>query len=346
MSQASCNRQTDTQTHTHRQTKYCNPRCACAPRVNYTYGSHIHTEANVWHQEILAVFVFSIEKQVMVAGSPPCADNTAHTENIQQNLMGNGTESPQDESDSQQGVITGTDMVKPLQQLQFKIGKDELIFKIETRTIQGEFNNLFTKVHNLLEEKTVNLGVFVLFLENVPGYEDKSLFDTEIPDLRKAKDLTSVLRIVRNRCSWFNHSFLDDIIKAFCEGHKGIKKAYKDYCANLQRYCKQKFPFFNGVGHGGKKDEMIVLKVDRNLEETSLEQVKEIVLSIAHIIKVSKATLHLQYVVKGCVQLTLLVPSYIPGAVFPLTTEQEVAMREIGVIDLRCGTYHFSCKVF
>ena len=71
----------------------------------------------------------------MIAGSPPYADNTADTENIQQNLMGNGTESPQDESDSQQGVITGTDMVKPLQIQFLKIGKDELIFKIETRTI-------------------------------------------------------------------------------------------------------------------------------------------------------------------------------------------------------------------
>ena len=34
------NRHTDRQTHTHThtdtQTKYCNPCCACAPRVNYT----------------------------------------------------------------------------------------------------------------------------------------------------------------------------------------------------------------------------------------------------------------------------------------------------------------------
>ena len=28
------NRHTDTHTDTHTQTKYCNPRCACAPRVN------------------------------------------------------------------------------------------------------------------------------------------------------------------------------------------------------------------------------------------------------------------------------------------------------------------------
>ena len=36
---------TDTQTHRHAQTKYCNPCCAYAPRVNYLFTStYIHVQ--------------------------------------------------------------------------------------------------------------------------------------------------------------------------------------------------------------------------------------------------------------------------------------------------------------
>ena len=31
--------------------------------------------------------------------------------------------------------------------------------------------------------------------------------------------------------------------------------------------------------------------------------------------------------------------------VFPITTEQEVAMMKMGVLDLKCGSYHFTCQV-
>ena len=56
--------------------------------------------------------------------------------------------------------------------------------------------------------------------------------------------------------------------------------------------------------------------------------------------------LHLCCVDKGCVQLTVVAPSCIPEDVFPLTPEQEADMRKIGVIDLKCGGYHFTCQVF
>lgn len=220
-----------------------------------------------------------------------------------------------------------------------------------TRDIEGEFNVLFTKVHSFLERSTVTVDALVLFLEKVPGYGRKSLFDEEISDLRKAENLSSVVRIVRNRCSWFNHSFLGDIIEAYCEDNKRIKRAHEDYCLHLQRYCKHRVkmyphnPLKNGYGYGGKKDKELIMKVDKKWEEIRLEELEELIFNLARILKVPRHSLHLCSVKNGCVQLTLLVPSYIPDAVFPLTTEQKTAMMEMGVIDLQCGIYHLSCQV-
>ena len=69
----------------------------------------------------------------------------------------------------------------------------------------------------------MTVDAFVLFLESEPGYGDKSLYEAEMSDLHKANDLNSVFRIVKNRCSWFNHSFLGNIIKAYCNDNKEIK---------------------------------------------------------------------------------------------------------------------------
>ena len=226
------------------------------------------------------------------------------------------------------------------------IDEDELI--VETRNIQAEFNILFTKVRRFLVNQGVAVDDFVVFLENEPGYGSTSLFDAEISDLREATDLPSVFRIVGNRCSWFNHSFLGDIVKAYCEDDKKIEKAHKDYCIHLQKYCKHRVrmcPLKNWFGSGGKKDKLMILKVDRNWNDIQIEQVEEVVFNLACILKVPRHTLHLRSVENGCVQLTILVPYYIPDSVFPLTTEQETASREMGVIDLQfqvcisCTTY-------
>lgn len=218
--------------------------------------------------------------------------------------------------------------------------EDRLI--CETRDIQGKFNVLFTLVRRSLVNITVD--DLVLFLEGVPGYEGKPLFDAEISDLHQATNLTCVFRIIGCRCSWFNHSFLEDIIKAYCKDSKDVRKAYQDYHAHLQKYCKNRVkecPIPNGFGRGGKKDKKIVMKVDRNWMEIQLDQLEEVVFNLSRILNVERHTLHLCCAEKGCVQLTFLVPSYIPNALFPLTTEQEAAMMEMGVIHLQCESYHF-----
>ena len=227
------------------------------------------------------------------------------------------------------------------------LNEDKLIF--ETRDIQSKFNNLFTKVRRFLVSQGVTVDDFVLFLEKVPGYGGRLLFDADISDLREATHLTSVFRIVRSRCSWFNHLFLSDIVETYCEDDKRIEKAYKDYCTHLQRYCKNRVkmcPLKNGFGFQGKGDKKMIVKVDREWTIIQIQQLEEVVCCLARILKVRRDILKLTCAESGCVQLTLLVPSYIPDAVLPLTAEQESAILEMGVTELQCETYHFSCQVF
>jgi len=89
----------------------------------------------------------------------------------------------------------------------------------------------------------------------------------------------------------------------------------------------------------------MLLKVDREWESIQIEQLEEVILNLAHILKVRRRTLHLYSIEHGCVQLTLTIPIYISEAHFPLTAEEEMNLLEMGVTDLQCGSYHFSQQV-
>ena len=177
------------------------------------------------------------------------------------------------------------------------------------------------------------------------GYASQSLFYAVFPEFDKALDLIDVFEILRNYCSWFNHSVLDKIIKAFCEDSKRMQRAYQNFRTKLEKYCRnrcKKCPCKNGYGHERKADKArMVVKVDRKWRYIRLDHVEEILFNLARILGVPRSTLYLYTVDKGCAQLTLLTPSYIPDALFPLTTEQEVSIAKMGVTFLHSENYLF-----
>lgn len=228
-----------------------------------------------------------------------------------------------------------------------EVDEDELV--IETCNIRSKFNILFTKVRRFLMDKGVTVRDFVLLLKNMPGYPMKSLPDTEMSTLHMSSDLIEVFETVSDYCSWFNHSFLGDIIDAYCTNGEELKKAHQEFCIHLQRYCEhrvEKLPFKNGFGAERKQScAPMFLKVDKEWECIKIKMLDEVILNLACILKVPRRDLYLYSIENGCVQLTLTVPSYIPDAVFPINSQQEADMMKIGVIELQCGSYHFSQKV-
>ena len=104
---------------------------------------------------------------------------------------------------------------EPLQGVE--VDEEELIS--ETYYIRSEFNILFTIVRRFLVDKGVTVRDFMLFLKKMPGYPRKSLPDAELSTLCKSSDLIEVFETVSENCSWFNHSFLGEIIDAYCRSN-------------------------------------------------------------------------------------------------------------------------------
>ena len=267
--------------------------------------------------------------------------------NTTENL--DSTVTPPQSASTEENVYSKVKSDPPLvEQFQgLEVDEDELMS--DTYDIRSKFNILFTRVRRFLMEKGVTVRDFMLFLKKMPGYPRKSLPDAELSTLCKSSDLIEVFETVSENCSWFNHSFLGEIIDAYCRSDEEIRKAHQDFCTHLRIYCEHRvkeIPLANEFGVKRKKGcAPMVLKVDKEWESIQIEQLEEVIFNLANILKVKRHALHLYSIENGCVQLTLTVPSYIPDEVFPLTAEQEAAVAEIGVTDLQCGSYHFSQQV-
>lgn len=291
--------------------------------------------------------------------SPFHTNIIADTAETQQNLAANGTANS-DESSISQGLIRRDHFTSiyskvkadpPLAEPFLEPDVDEEKLIVATYDIRCEHLKLFMRVRNFLIEQGVTVKNFVSFLHEVPGYARNSLLSAEIVSkLYKASDLIDVFGSVKEHCSWFNHSLLGLIIDTYCDDNERIKKAHQDYCTHLKEYCEhriKKLPVTNGYGHGGASDgrNSMIVKVDSEWDAILFKELEEVVFNIAHILGVSRHTLFLCCVEKGCVQLTFMVPNYISDEIFPLTTEQEETLPEIGVTSLHCGNYYFTCQV-
>ena len=85
----------------------------------------------------------------------------------------------------------------------------------------------------------------------------------------------------------------------------------------------------------------LTVKIDPEWDNITVEQLEDVILTLKRILNVRRRALYLRSVEKGCVKLTFLIPAFV-AKVFPLSSEQEAALFQNGVIRLCCGDYCFS----
>ena len=85
------------------------------------------------------------------------------------------------------------------------------------------------------------------------------------------------------------------------------------------------------------------------IDSTNYKKIVELKLFECLLSKVLKVHMHelkLCSVKDGCIEMIFLIPIFVQEAIFPLSTEQEATLKELGVIKLLCGDYHFPRQVY
>ena len=212
--------------------------------------------------------------------------------------------------------------------------------KLVSATIKS-FQERCAPLDNLVSH-VMTLGAFdPVFKESqVP------VFHHRFEELKAADTIEKIFMVLNDYFSFFNYHILEHIIEEL--GTEEDKSRLKTYKEHFNKYAKRKIfecpSEFGPVRDAGYAD--IVVKLDVEHEKFTVAEIKLFGHKLSEIVHISsQGVLRLCRVEKGCIELIFQVPSFVQQKIFPLSREQEIALKEEGVIKLKCGKYHFLSKI-
>ena len=168
------------------------------------------------------------------------------------------------------------------------------------------------------------------------------LFQYCFTELKSADTIPKIFLVLKDYFSFFNYHIIEYIIKALGTAEdKARLQKYKDdfnqYAKRRIFECQSEFGQISDIYHAD-----IFVKVDAQYENYTVAEIEVLRHKLSEILRVSsQGVLRLCRVEEGCFQLTFQVPSFVQHEIFPLSREQEKALRAEGVIKLTCGEYQF-----
>ena len=169
------------------------------------------------------------------------------------------------------------------------------------------------------------------------------LFQYCFEELKAADTIPKVFLVLKDYFSFFNYHIIEYIIKAL--GTAEDKAKLQKYKEDFNQYAKRRIfecqPEFGQISDVYHAD--IFVKVDAQYENYTVAEIGVFRHKLSELLRVSsEGVLRLCRVEEGCFQLIFQVPSFVQHEIFPLSREQEKALKAEGVIKLTCGEYQFT----
>ena len=220
------------------------------------------------------------------------------------------------------------------------IESEEMIYKFQ-KLFSATFESL--KERNIAVKRVVNHIKLLGTIE--PIYEDSKLgsLRRELQDIEPT-DVDDVMAIVSEYSSFFNYQMIEHIISHL--GGEQDKKNLAEYLQEFSEYANKRKVFecpceVGPLNEKGRSNMFVTL--DKTYANYTVSSLKKFESELAKILKVpSDAVVTLCRISLGSLQLMFQIPLSIQKAVFPLSSEQEAALTELGVVHLSSGEYHFA----
>ena len=218
----------------------------------------------------------------------------------------------------------------------------------DVREMKQLFGCLFTETRDSVEERITvkKLAGSILALgayEPAPEERNPSLLDEHKEEINSAKTVSEIFNILNAYWNYITYDILEYIIKLY--GTSDDKERLTNYNRKLQKFCERRIFELPECGTGtgnavspGQERFNVKLDVREDITGKDLLRIRKRISKILH---VNLATLIIDRVDVGCVQLTFLIPKFVAQEIFPLSDEQASALKDASVIRLECGGYIF-----
>ena len=202
------------------------------------------------------------------------------------------------------------------------------ILEDDVREMKLEFGCLVSKTRDSVEERIPvrRFATSILALrayEPAPEERDRSLLGEHEDEIKGAQTISDVFNVLCAYWNYLNFEILEYIIKLY--GTSDDTKRLTEYYEKLHKFCERRIFELplpeSGSGTGNTvspRQEKFIVKLDVS-GGTTCKEVRQIKGKIAKILHISRATLMIDNVDAGCVQLTFLIPRFVAQEMFPLS---------------------------
>ena len=218
---------------------------------------------------------------------------------------------------------------------------------MESENIQLSFYTLRNKFFDSLEHIPLKKLVRVLkgfkVLKRVNSSKSASVVHSYEYVLENITDIEGVKDVIEEYSTFFDFRPVEYMINNV--GLEKDRQLLEKYKEDFGHYIKRRVfecPCEVGPLEAPNSTKLFV-KLESDYDK--LVELKQFQCCLSLILEVSVHVLRLSSVKDGCIQLTFLIPSFIQEAIFPLSADQERAMKELSIIELWCGSYHFPNQV-
>ena len=169
---------------------------------------------------------------------------------------------------------------------------------------------------------------------------DAKIFAYCKKEIRKAESLQDAFEALEPFVSFFNFEIVGLIIQR--NGSQEDKINLQAYKAKFDLFCKRRIcecpiELFGKSSNDGQ----IVVKLDDNFEEYTLNALKLFRKKLCGIFDISEHELHVLNISDGCVEITFAFASYLEETFFPLSDKLKRNLEKFGVLKVTTKNYEY-----
>lgn len=223
----------------------------------------------------------------------------------------------------------------------------ETKLKKESNEMNLRFGGFVKRFLRSLKSRSVSVSTLVKCLLGIKAFcsdnDHTPFFQHRYKQLKSAYTVDEVILIVSDYISFFNHSLLVNLVKDL--GSDDDQEELDIFLTYFEMFARRgvfKMPMYM-YGYTWVKTEMlIVLQTDILGESCSVKDLHDFHQRLCDVLRVLPHALHVCRVDEESLELVCRMPPHVVEEVFPLSSEQELALSTAGLVQLHCPDYCFS----
>ena len=218
----------------------------------------------------------------------------------------------------------------------------------ESESMEYKFQELFKATRISLVERKIAVGELLKHLDCLgsikPLYKGTTLpvLGCQLPELRKTASVDDAMSVISGYCSFFNFRIVECIVENLGtdQDKTNLDKYKEEFSVYAQHHvfeCPAELGEIDEESHAN-----MFVTLDTTYDSYAVSHLYAFVSNLQRVLKIPAMSLRLCHIGPGSLKLIFQLPLSVQQTTFPLSSDQEDALGNIGVVLLSCGDYLFS----